>query len=180
MNRIYKVGILHARVSRNPVEHVETRSISNYRPIVITPDQTLATLRALLNPLHHTLVLTCAATALRASEILALRWADILWDEERIRVSKRWAGGKEGPTKTRHRTVTFPCTEFWLSTCASGGNNRPTPRTQILFSRPPRRTAVFPYALAYSLLITCGQPQFGPALVFNPDSGLAFTTCVTV
>ena len=50
--------------------------------------------------LHFTLVLTCAATALRASEILALRWADILWDEKRIRVCKRWAKGKDGETKT--------------------------------------------------------------------------------
>lgn len=50
--------------------------------------------------LHRTLVLTCAATALRSSEILALRWADILWEEKRIRVSKRWADGKDGQTKT--------------------------------------------------------------------------------
>jgi integrase len=45
-------------------------------------------------------VLACAATALRASEILCLRWADILWGENRIRVSKRWAKGLEGETKT--------------------------------------------------------------------------------
>ena len=100
MSRIYKVGILHGRVSNNPVQHVETRSTSTYRAIVITPEQTLAILRGLPNPLHHTLVLTCAATALRASEILALRWSDILWEEARIRVSKRWADGKDGPTKT--------------------------------------------------------------------------------
>jgi integrase len=45
-------------------------------------------------------VLTCAATALCSSEILALRWADVLWDEGRIRVSKRWAKGEDGETKT--------------------------------------------------------------------------------
>jgi integrase len=100
MSRIYKVGILHGHVSKNPVQHVETRSTSTYRAIVITPQQTLAILRGLANPLHHTLVLTCAATALRASEILALRWSDILWEEARIRVSKRWALGKDGQTKT--------------------------------------------------------------------------------
>ncbi|MGO9272831.1 MAG: tyrosine-type recombinase/integrase [Terriglobia bacterium] len=100
MSRIYKVGILHERVSKNPVEHVETRSTSNYRAIVISPAQTLKILESLTNILHHTLVLTCAATALRASEILALRWSDILWDEGRIRISKRWAMGKEGETKT--------------------------------------------------------------------------------
>ena len=41
-----------------------------------------------------------ALIPLRASEILALRWSDIQWNEERIRVSKRWAKGKDGDTKT--------------------------------------------------------------------------------
>jgi integrase len=48
--------------------------------------------------LHHALVL--AATALRSSEILALRWVDILWLKERIRVSKRWSNSQDGDTKT--------------------------------------------------------------------------------
>lgn len=100
MHRIYKVGILHERVTKNPVQHVETRSKTNYRAIVITPQQTLAILNALPAVLHYTLVLTCAATALRASEILSLRWADILWNESRIRISKRWAKGEDGETKT--------------------------------------------------------------------------------
>jgi integrase len=82
------------------VQHVETCSKSTYRAIVITPAQTLEVLKSLSNFLHYTLVLTCAATALRASEILALRWSDIRWIEERIRVSKRWAKGRDGNTKT--------------------------------------------------------------------------------
>jgi integrase len=100
MGRIYKVGMLHERVTKNPVLHVETRCKKNYRAIVITPTQTLNILKSLINNLHHTLVLTCAARALRSSEILALRWADILWLEERIRVSKRWVKGMDGETKT--------------------------------------------------------------------------------
>jgi len=100
MSRVYKVGMLHERVTKNPVLHVETRCKSTYRAIVITPTETFNILKSLTNNLHHTLVLTCAATALRSSEILALRWVDILWEEERIRVSKRWAKGKDGATKT--------------------------------------------------------------------------------
>ena len=100
MSRIYKVGIVHELVMKNPVMHVETRCKSNYRAIVITPAQTLSILKSLTNSLHFTLVLTCAATALRSSEIFALRWADILWVEDRIRVSKHWAKGKDGETKT--------------------------------------------------------------------------------
>jgi integrase len=100
MRCIYKVGIVHGCISKNPVEHVETGSKTDYRAIVITPQQTLATLNRLRSPLHFALVLTCAATALRASEIIALRWADVLWEEGRIRVSKRWVKGQDGETKT--------------------------------------------------------------------------------
>ena len=100
MHRVYKVGVLHELVTVNPVAHVQTRSKTNYRAIVLTPAQTFGILKSLTSLLHHALVLTCAATALRASEILALRWSDILWEEARIRVSKRWANGQDGKTKT--------------------------------------------------------------------------------
>lgn len=100
MRRIYKIGIIHGHVEKNPVMFVETRSTSDYRAIVITPAQTLTILERLPSPLHHTLVLTCAATALRASEMLSRRWADVLWEEGRIRVCKRWARGADGATKT--------------------------------------------------------------------------------
>jgi integrase len=100
MNRIYVVGRLHGKVDRNPVELVETRSKSTYKAIIITPKQTLDILNQLTNPLHFTLVLTCAATALRSSEVLSLRWSDVLWEEGQIRISKRWAKGEDGDTKT--------------------------------------------------------------------------------
>jgi integrase len=68
---------------------------SDFKAIVITPAQRLAILKALPSPLHFTLVLTCAATAPRASEILALRWSDLLWNEGRIRVFKT-LGNRQG------------------------------------------------------------------------------------
>jgi integrase len=101
MHRVYKVAVLHELVTKNPVLHVETRSKSTYRAIVIAPPQTFAILERLINPLHYALTLTCAATALRASEILALRWDDVLWSEGKIRISKRWAKGMDGETKTQ-------------------------------------------------------------------------------
>jgi len=100
MLRIYKTGILHELVSRNPVQPVETRCKTEYRAILVTPQQTRAILRVLSQPLHRILVLTCAATALRASELVALRWADVQFGEGRISVSKRWSRGKDGATKT--------------------------------------------------------------------------------
>jgi integrase len=124
MHRVYKIGLRHEHVAKNPVLLVETRSKTDYKAIVITPAQTLAILRALPSPLHFTLVLTCAATALRASEMLALRWSDLLWEEERIRISKRWAKGEDGETKTEasngyvplHTVLARFLREWWAQT----------------------------------------------------------------
>ncbi len=101
MLRIYKVGILRDLVAKNPVEPVESPCKTNYHAITIIPLQTRAILKALSCPPHRILVFTCAATALRAPELLALRWADIRFGEERIRVSKRWSRGKDGANKTQ-------------------------------------------------------------------------------
>jgi integrase len=100
MHRVYQIGLRHELITKNPVQHVETRTTTDYRAIVITPAETLTILESLTSPLHYALVLTCAATALRASEILSLRWSDIIWAEQRIRISKRWAKGQDGDTKT--------------------------------------------------------------------------------
>src|SRR5207245_6638576 len=90
MSRIYKVGMVHGKVKSNPVENVETQCKSAYKAIIASPKQTLAILRSLASILHFTLVLTVAATALRASEALSLRWGDIAWMEDSTLVSKRW------------------------------------------------------------------------------------------
>jgi integrase len=79
MDRIYKVGIIHGKVQKNPMQGLKTSTKSTYRAIKLTPAQTLLILRALMkNILYFTLVFVVAATALRSSEVLALRLLDIL------------------------------------------------------------------------------------------------------
>ena len=137
MSRIYKIGIVHGKVKSNPVEPVETQSKSLYRAIIVEPNQTLTILRSLVSALHFTLVLTVAATALRASELLSLRWSDIEWMENRIRVSKRWAhGGGDGYTKTEASdgyVVMHPVLAHHLR---YGTTRHRTPIQRISFSRP--------------------------------------------
>ena len=102
MNRIYKVGIIHKKVTRNPVDGLGTSATTTYKAIKITPAQTLSILRSMMqNILHFTLVFVVAATALRSSDVLALRWTDILWEERKIRIIKaRKKTGVDGDTKT--------------------------------------------------------------------------------
>jgi integrase len=102
MNRIFKIGLIHKKVAKNPVEGLATSTKTAYKAIKITPAQTLLILRSVMgNLLHFTLVFVVAATALRSSEVLSLRWADILWEERKIRIVKAWKkSGVDGGTKT--------------------------------------------------------------------------------
>jgi integrase len=102
MNRIFKIGIIHKRVTKNPVEGLATSIKTAYKAIKITPAQTLLILRSVMgNMLHFTLVFLVAATALRSSEVLSLRWADVPWEERKIRIVKAWKrSGVDGGTKT--------------------------------------------------------------------------------
>jgi integrase len=108
------------------VLHLETRYKTNYRAIVLTPTQTFNILKSLTNNLHHALVLTCGATALRPSEILALRWADILWLEEGIRLSKRWVKGIDGETKAEAADGYVPLQiQSWRTIYGGGATSHP-------------------------------------------------------
>lgn len=157
----------------NPVVAVESRLKTNYRAIVLSPMQTLAVLQRLQNPVHIILVLTCAATALRASELLALRWADIRREEDRIRVSKRWSEGKDGATKNEASDGYVPMhpvlaafLQEWRSKTPFGGKNDfvfPSLRSE---GEVPVSPAIFvadhlrPAAKATGIFIEDGQ-RFG-------------------
>jgi integrase len=101
MHAVYEYGLFEERVASNPCDGWRLKGVkSTYTAITITPQQTLMILRSFTDPLYFALVFTVAATALRASEVIALRWADIMWDESRIRINKRWRKGKNGKPKT--------------------------------------------------------------------------------
>ena len=101
MHSVYEYGMFEEFCNSNPCSGWRLKGVkSRYKAIIVTPEQTLAILKSMTDLLHFTLVLTVAATALRASEVMSLRWSDILWKENRIRVNKRWWKGKDGKPKT--------------------------------------------------------------------------------
>jgi integrase len=101
MHAIYEYELFEESCASNPCSGWRLKGVtSGYKASTITPQETLMILRSLDNVLYFTMVFTVAATALRASEVIALRWADIMWKESRIRVEKRWRKGKDGKTKT--------------------------------------------------------------------------------
>jgi hypothetical protein len=135
MRRIYKIGILHEHVAKNPVLYVETRSKTDYKAIVITPAQTLAILKVVPSPLHFALVLTCAATALRASEMLRYAGRTYCGMKEGFGFQNGGRRARAARLKRRHRTDMFHCTRFCPPICAHGENKAPMPKTETSCSR---------------------------------------------
>ena len=177
--RIYKIGIRHELVTKNPLLHVETRSTTNYRAIVIGPEQTLAILNALLSPLHFALVLTCAATALRASEMLALRWADVLWEEGRIRVCKRWTREGDGETKTERSDGYVPMHPVLAGHIREWHEQSPYVKETDFVFPSFRGKGRVPSRLPSLLPTICGLQQRKQALRLRTVNGSAFIIFAT-
>lgn len=111
MSLVYTHGMRYGLLPRgegsNPVRYVRQSCVSDYEPVILTPSQCFAILRE-LKGMHRVLVLTAAATALRISEILALRWMDVDCDNQRIHVRRAWVYGKFGPPKSKASTNPAP------------------------------------------------------------------------
>jgi integrase len=75
--------------------------------MTISPEQALAIMRE-LPQLEKTLVLLTAATELRISEALALKWKDIEFPHHQIHVRRSWAGGELGKAKTKGSRAVVP------------------------------------------------------------------------
>lgn len=95
-----RYGFLSRGQEANPIVFVRQSCVSDYEPVVLTLSQCVDILSN-LNDMHRVLVLADAATGLRISEILALRWSDIDWRNSSIRVTRAYVYGKFGPPKSR-------------------------------------------------------------------------------
>ena len=103
MSAIFKhgqrFGFLPRTQEANPMIFVRQSSASSYEPVVLTLSQCVEIL-ANLTGMHRVLVLTDAATGLRISEILALRWSDIDLANSCIHVTRAYVYGAFGAPKS--------------------------------------------------------------------------------
>jgi len=95
-----RFGLLPRTQEANPILFVRQSCASDYEPVVLTLAQCVDILSE-LDDMHRVLVLADAATGLRISEILALRWLDVDWENSCIRVTCAYVYGKFGPPKSK-------------------------------------------------------------------------------
>lgn len=91
----------------NPVTFVRWSNKTDYEAFILKPEQTMAVLDLLVQP-EYTLLLMVAATGVRISEALALRWKSVLYDQNSIRIKNSWTYGK-WVREPKHRRRSPPC-----------------------------------------------------------------------
>ena len=113
-----RFGLLARTQEANPILFVRQSCVSDFEPVVLTLAQCVDILSN-LDYMHRVLVLADAATGLRISEILALRWSDVDWKNSCIRVTRAYVYGRFGPPKSKasKRPVPLhPVLAAWLET----------------------------------------------------------------
>src|ERR1017187_1303902 len=95
MNVVYRRGqksrMLPMTDEGNPVAFVTQSSKSNYKAVIISPEQAFRIMMELEDP-YRTLVFLVAVTGLRISEALGLKWGDLDYERQMIHLRRVWVG----------------------------------------------------------------------------------------
>ena len=140
-----RYGLLPRTQEANPIIFVRQSCSSDYEPVVLTLRQCVDVLSN-LSSMHRVLVLADAATGLRISEILALRWSDFDWDHSCIRVVRAYVYGKFGLPKSKASKKPVPLHPLlaallknWRSqTLYPRDNDLVFPSLRLKGAKPPR------------------------------------------
>jgi integrase len=140
-----RYGLLPRTQEANPILFVRQSSVSDFEPVVLTFAQCID-IMSTLNDMHRVLVLADAATGLRISEILALRWSDIDWKQSRIRITRAYVYGKFGPPKSKaskkpvpmHPLLASLLQEWRKQTPYAGDDDLIFPSFRLKGRKPPR------------------------------------------
>jgi integrase len=87
--RAQKYGLVPRSDSSNPVKWVEQSAKSSYKPIVLDP-ATAAKIFEQLSGFELTLTILVAATGIRISEAMGLKWEDIDYQNKQINLRRVW------------------------------------------------------------------------------------------
>jgi integrase len=107
LHGIFKRATRVYGLPRNPVTNVERPRLPRRAGIdVFSREEVMALVRAAESERDAALYLTASFTGLRLGELLALRWGDVDFDADTIRVERNYTAGREGTPKSgRGRAV---------------------------------------------------------------------------
>jgi integrase len=117
MSIVFRHGMRHGFLPRdehaNPMRYVRQSESSEMEHTILTQDEVMAIHSHLQEP-ARTMVMLDAATGLRASELLALRWSDIDFEVGVVHVQRAIVYGVVGNTKNQGSRSRLPLAQAVL------------------------------------------------------------------
>ena len=99
MHTLFQAGIRWEMVEHNPIDLVRQSGKRLKKPRVLTPAEFKAVLEMLAEP-YKTIVITIASLRLRVSELVALKWGDLDFENLTVQVARGFVRGVINSTKT--------------------------------------------------------------------------------
>jgi integrase len=107
MHVLFNQAIRWELLERNPIDLVRQSSKRMKTPRVLTPAEFKALVGQLAEP-YKTMVVTVTCLGLRVSELMALRWGDVDFENLTVRIQQSIVAGQVNPTKNEASDGTLP------------------------------------------------------------------------
>jgi integrase len=136
MSLLFHHGRQYDLRDSNPIQWVRQSAKRRTAPDVLTAHE----IRELLVTLplrERTLVLLAVTTGLRRSELLALKWKDVDFENKQIQVTRSIVNSVVGSCKTESSQKPVPAHDELLGLCLDGMINRAINRLRVGFSQAP-------------------------------------------
>jgi integrase len=114
LNGICVFAVKRRWATDNPCRYVDLPRVEFSEDIrFLEPEEIEAVLRAVddetdFGRVHRAIILTAAMSGLRMGELIALRWIDVDWEAQRIRVRRSYVRGEFGTPKSRRGSRSVP------------------------------------------------------------------------
>ena len=144
LHGIFKRATRVYGLPRNPVANVERPRLPRRAGIdVFSREEVMALVRAASCERDASLYLTAAFTGLRLGELLALRWEDVDFEADAIRVRRNWTAGREGTPKSGRGRAVPMMEEVAQALARLGQRERFTGQQDVVFCDEVGRHLVY-------------------------------------
>jgi integrase len=124
---------------KNPITHVRQSAARQRDPEILSPEEIRNLIEQLAAP-FHLMVLLAATTGMRRSELLALQWQDIDFENLLVYVRRSIFAGVVGKCKTHHSNKPLPLAGFVAHELKLWhGESKHTAPEEFIFASPARK-----------------------------------------
>lgn len=144
MSSLFQHARRHEFVATNPISLVRQSAARLKEPEVLTPQEVRALLDELEEP-ARTIVHLAATTGIRRGELFGLKWQDVDWEKNRLKIVRSIVDQSVGETKTRGSKRPLPISQDVVAALRKWNETTKYGRTEDWVFASPQLLGELPY-----------------------------------